>query len=151
MDRRVTIVGSGNTIIIAASQEDTGGAFALLDYELAPGFAALPPHRHQREDEAAYVLEGRLCVRVGRRDRYLEPGEFVLLRRGVVHALRNIGPRPARFMLLLIPAGFEQCLRDLDGVAEGEGGLTAELVAQLLAQYGVRITRAGRSLQRAPP
>ena len=43
MGQRVTIIGVASTIVIAAGEEDTGGAFALLDYELAPGFASLPP------------------------------------------------------------------------------------------------------------
>src|SRR5579862_5719861 len=118
MAQRTALIGVGSTIMIAAGTEDTGGAFALLDYELAPGFAGLPPHVHQHEDEAAYVLEGQLLVRLGASERLLGPGEFVLLPRGVVHAQRNPGPAPARFLALLIPAGFEQCLQDLDAVLE---------------------------------
>src|SRR5579872_4957271 len=119
MDQRTALVGAGNTITIAAGKEDTEGAFTLLDYELAPGFAALPPHVHHQEDEAAYVLEGRLLVRVGETERLVGPGEFVLLPRGTVHAQRNPGPVPVRFLMLLIPAGFEQYFHDLDLLLSG--------------------------------
>ncbi len=61
MDQRIVLLGQGNTIAVVAGTEQTGGAFSLLDYELAPGFVALPPHIHQREDTAIYVLGGPIA------------------------------------------------------------------------------------------
>jgi len=92
-----------NTIVIPAGAEDTHGTFALLDYELAPGATGLPPHSHQDEDEATYVLEGQVLVRLGDSERLLGPGDFAYLPRQVTHAQRNPGPEPARFLMLLVP------------------------------------------------
>ncbi|HWE61868.1 MAG TPA: cupin domain-containing protein [Chloroflexota bacterium] len=138
MDQRTALIGVGHTIIIAAGQEDTGGAFALLDYEMAPGFAGPLPHIHQHEDEAAYVLEGQLLVRLGETERLVGPGEFVFLPRGIAHAQSNPGPEPARFLVLLIPAGFEQCFPDLEALLEAGAPCSPETIALLLARYGVR-------------
>ncbi|MGH2388021.1 MAG: cupin domain-containing protein, partial [Chloroflexota bacterium] len=130
--------GIGNTITIAAGQEDTGNVFALLDYELAPGFAGLPPHRHQNEDVAIYVLEGHLQVWVGQTQRRLGPGDFIFLPRGITHGPRNAESEPTRFLLFLIPAGFERCFRDLEAALGEDAVFSAEIVAPLLAGYGVR-------------
>jgi quercetin dioxygenase-like cupin family protein len=139
MDQRFAILGVGNTIMVAAGTGDTGGAFALLDYELAPGFTGLPPRIHSREDEAAYVLEGTLLVRVGETERLVGPGEFVLLPRGVVHAQSNPGRVPARFLVLLIPAGFEQYFHDLDALLASGAPYSPQTFGSLMARYGVRL------------
>jgi quercetin dioxygenase-like cupin family protein len=138
MEQRTALVGAGNTITIAAGSVATGGVFALLDYELAPGFASLPPHIHEHEDEAAYVLEGQLLVRLGASERLLGPGDFMLLPRGIVHAHSNPGQEPVRFLALLVPAGFERCLADLDAMLEDRGSFSPETIVPLLARYGVR-------------
>ena len=138
MDQRTALIGVGNTITIAAGKEDTGGAFALLDYELAPGFTGLPQHYHRREDEAIYVLEGQLLVVVGRTEHRIGPGEFIFLPKGIAHAQRNRGTEPARFLVVLIPAGFEQCLQELEAVLEGGAPFSPEAIAPLLARYGVQ-------------
>ncbi len=138
MEQRVVLLGAGNTIAIAAGAEDTNGAFALLDYELAPGFAALPPHVHQREDTAIYVLEGQLQVQVGRSRRLVGPGEFIFLARNIAHAQSNPGSRPVRFLTILIPGGFERCYPALEAQLEfGDPG-SAETLVRILASYGVR-------------
>jgi quercetin dioxygenase-like cupin family protein len=138
MEPRVVLLGAGNTIALAAGATDSNGAFALLDYELAPGFSALPPHVHQREDAAIYVLEGRLLVQLGRAKRLVGPGEFIFLPRGVVHAQSNPGSRPVRFLVLIIPGGFESCYPALEALQlDGAPGLS-EALTTLLAAYGVR-------------
>ncbi|MGH2411172.1 MAG: cupin domain-containing protein [Chloroflexota bacterium] len=138
MDQRTTLIGVGHTITIAAGREDTGGAFALLDYELAPGFGSSPPLIHHREDEAVYVLEGRLLTRVGEIERLVGPGEFIFLPKGIGHAQSNPGPEPVRFLVLVIPAGFEQYFPDLEALLEGGAQLSPETTGPLLAHYGVR-------------
>ena len=49
-------------VVIKASADTTGGAFAIVE-EIAP--LDTPLHVHEREDEVFYVLEGRHVVEVG--------------------------------------------------------------------------------------
>ncbi len=139
MNRCTAILGTGNTIVIAASTADTGGRLALLDHELAPGFVALPLHVHTAEDAAVYVLEGTLLARQDLGERLLEAGAFIFLPRGTAHALSNPSLEPARFLMLLIPAGFEQCLADLDTLLETGAPWASHIVVAALARYGVRL------------
>ena len=42
------------------SGEDSGGGFSLVEHLMPPRCLAAPLHRHSREDEYSYVLEGRV-------------------------------------------------------------------------------------------
>ena len=42
-------------------------------------------HRHDNEDELFYVIEGRLLIELADRTLTLDPGEFVVIPRGVDH------------------------------------------------------------------
>src|SRR5258708_30243030 len=57
--------GKGLGAIIRVSSADTGGSVSVVEHTLEPGFLGVPLHRHQREDETSYVLEGALTVRIG--------------------------------------------------------------------------------------
>jgi mannose-6-phosphate isomerase-like protein (cupin superfamily) len=42
-------------------------------------------HRHEAEDELFWVVKGRLLIKLRDGDIWLEPGEFVVIPRGVEH------------------------------------------------------------------
>jgi hypothetical protein len=67
-----------------------------------------------------------------------------------VHALRNPGPEPARFLVLLLPAGFERCFHALEALVEGGAPLAPDTIAPLLARYGVRAVAATEPERRTP-
>ena len=42
-------------------------------------------HQHESEDELFLVVQGRLLIRLRDRELWLDPGEFVIIPRGVEH------------------------------------------------------------------
>ena len=44
--------------------KDTVGAYSFTEFIAAPGTGPVP-HRHSREDESFYILEGQLEFRIG--------------------------------------------------------------------------------------
>ena len=70
-----------------------------------PSGVATPLHRHTREAEAFYVLDGRMDYRAGDEDHELYEGCFIYLPAGLPHAFRIRGDRPARFLSLVEPGG----------------------------------------------
>ena len=44
---------------------DSGGGFSLVEHPMSPRALAAPLHRHSREDEYSYVLEGRVGALLG--------------------------------------------------------------------------------------
>jgi quercetin dioxygenase-like cupin family protein len=97
----------GDLYTVKASGEDTGGAFALIEV-LVPPQSGPPPHRHRREDEAFYVLEGEFEVHVDDRCLTAGPGTWVPLAKGSLHHFKNIGSTPAKMLILATPAGLDR-------------------------------------------
>ena len=92
---------------VKAGGEQTRGAFTLIEYTCAPGFAP-PPHIHHAEDEAFYILEGEKTVTCGDRTWTAGPGAFVFLPRGIPHTYEVRGPTPLRGLQITTPAQFER-------------------------------------------
>ena len=103
--------------------EATAGGFSLVEHPMSAHALAAPLHRHLREDEYSYVLEGRLGALLG--DEVLEagPGDLVFKPRGEWHTFWNAEEAPCRILEIIAPAGFERFfaeLVDLDGVAQAD-------------------------------
>lgn len=65
-----------------------------------PGYQA-PLHLHHEDDEAWYVLAGRLVVRIGDNDYDVPAGAAVIGPRGLPHTFWNPDPVPARYVLIM--------------------------------------------------
>lgn len=73
-----------------------------------PPGVATPLHRHTREAEAFYLLEGEMTYRAGESDHELYAGCFIYLPAGIPHAFRIRGGSPARFLAIVDPGGLLQ-------------------------------------------
>src|SRR3954469_10248641 len=111
---QVRFQGFGTRYVVSAEQ--TGGAFAMVEHDLAPRTLGAPMHTHAREDEISHVTAGRLGVQIG--DEVLEagPGETVVKPRGIAHAFWNPGEDPGRFLELSPPPGFEGYFAELEPI-----------------------------------
>lgn len=97
-------VGIGSVCLSGA---DTGGAFCLLEVNLAPGIG-VPRHTHTREDETYYVTSGELEVIVGDETFVLQAGDSLMAPRDIPHQLRNSGSTMNHYLLVFSPSGFEE-------------------------------------------
>jgi mannose-6-phosphate isomerase-like protein (cupin superfamily) len=68
-----------------------------------PGLPIAPLHLHRSDDEAWFVLEGRLGFRVGDEEREIGAGESLLATRGTPHSYWNPSSEPARYLLVMTP------------------------------------------------
>lgn len=107
----------GERMVLKATGELTGGAFTICEDLVAAG-SEPPPHFHEREDEAFYLLEGTLEVMVGDQSYQAGPGAFVFLPRLVPHSWRVIGAEPVRMLAFFTPAGVEGFFQALGRPAE---------------------------------
>ena len=134
--------------------EDAGGDFSLVEHPLSPRALAAPLHRHTREDEYSFVLEGRMGGLLG--DEVVEagPGDLVFKPRNEWHTFWNAGEEPCRILEIIAPAGFEHFFKglvDLGGALDADpdelAALNAryglemkpETVPELLERFGLRI------------
>jgi mannose-6-phosphate isomerase-like protein (cupin superfamily) len=95
---------NGGLVTFYALGEDTGGAFTLFEEAVAPQDRALP-HLHHEEDQAFYVLEGKLEFYCDDRTFTADVGSFVYVPRGTTHSYENLGTEPGRLLILSTPAG----------------------------------------------
>jgi quercetin dioxygenase-like cupin family protein len=112
---------------------ETGERVSLVEHPMSPRALAAPLHRHTREDEYSYVLEGRLGALLGDEVVIGEPGDLVFKPRGQWHTFWNAGDEPARILEIISPAGFERFfaeLVDLGGVTRAEPTTLAALCAR---------------------
>lgn len=126
--------------------EESGGGFSLVEHPIPPRHLAAPLHRHSREDEYSYVLEGRMGALLGDDVVYAEAGDLAFKPRDQWHAFWNAGDTPCRILEIISPAGFEHFF---DEFATGVGSPEAhrarygtevdvDSVARLCEQHGLR-------------
>jgi mannose-6-phosphate isomerase-like protein (cupin superfamily) len=120
------------------SGEESGGGFSLVEHPMAPRHLAAPLHRHSREDEYSFVLEGRLGALLGDEVVFGEPGDLVFKPRGQWHTFWNAGDTPARILEIISPAGFEGYFEELIDLL-GAGPPDPAALGTLTARYGLEV------------
>jgi mannose-6-phosphate isomerase-like protein (cupin superfamily) len=111
----------------------SGGGVALVEHPMSPWALAAPLHRHTREDEYSYVIEGRVGALLGDEVVVAGPGDLIFKPRGQWHTFWNAGDEPARILEVISPAGFERYfdeLVDLGGVTAAEPATLMDLCAR---------------------
>lgn len=89
-----TVVGSVGSSFVVAEWKDTAGP-------PGPPRWIAPLHLHRNDDEAWYVLEGKLCVRVGTEIVQAGAGSAVFVPRGTPHTYWNPGSGLLRYLLVM--------------------------------------------------
>ncbi|HEX2187418.1 MAG TPA: cupin domain-containing protein [Longimicrobiaceae bacterium] len=96
----------------------TGGAYVEMDCTAEPG-AGTMVHYHPGQEESFRVLEGSLEVLREGRWSAVRAGETHTVPEGAVHAWRNSGGAPVRFLNVHRPAlGFQAHMETLDRLAK---------------------------------
>ncbi len=136
-------VSVGELVTVLATAEQTGGSFGLMEGVIAKG-AEPPPHVHHREDEAFYVLDGEVVVRVGDDSFLATPGSFIFCPRDIPHRL-TVRTEQLRTLTWVTPGGLESFFVELGEPAPGrslpaeQAPLDLERVVTLAAHYGAEV------------
>jgi len=115
---------------------EVGDRFALVEHPMPPHALAAPIHRHSREDEYSFVLEGRMGAILGDELVQASAGDLVFKPRNQWHTFWNAGDEPCRILELISPAGFERYFEEL---IEMTGPRTPETIGPLAARYGLEL------------
>ena len=135
-----TVSVLGDQYTYKAVGADTGGAYGLVETTAPAGSAGPPPHIHHMEDEAFYVLEGELTVLIGAQVRKAAAGTFAFIPRGSVHTVANEADQPARALVIVSPAGFEQAFEEMSAVApRADASSDLERLIAIVQKYNVEI------------
>jgi mannose-6-phosphate isomerase-like protein (cupin superfamily) len=117
---------------------DSGGGFSLVEHPMSARALGAPLHRHTREDEYSYVLEGRVGALLGDTVVVGSRGDLIFKPRGQWHTFWNAGDEPARILEIISPAGFERYFAELVELGGSRNASPQELRA-LGQRYGLEV------------
>ena len=117
---------------------EADGRFALVEHPMAPRALAAPLHRHTREDEYSFVLEGQVGALLGEAVVTGRPGDLIFKPRGQWHTFWNAGDTPARILEIISPAGFEVFFREV-GERGGVTRIAPDELTRLCDRYGLEM------------
>jgi quercetin dioxygenase-like cupin family protein len=99
---KLNIPAIGLELSVCLPLDASGGSLTVLETVNAAGFGP-PLHRHH-ETEIFRVLEGEYLYEVDGRRFQAATGDLITVPGGVAHTFTNISDRPARQLVLMLPA-----------------------------------------------
>jgi len=126
----------GEEIRIHLSGKETGGSLSQWEIVTPPG-GGPPPHYHTREDEAFWVLEGRVAFLVDGAWQEVGPGAGAYLPRNSVHTFKNVGETPSRMMATSTPSGFEDFFATAAEEFAKPEGPNIPKIMKIAAEHGI--------------
>jgi quercetin dioxygenase-like cupin family protein len=94
-------------VLVKLANADSDGAVAVFEHAVAPMFGPLL-HRHSREDEWFYVLDGEITAEIDGQRIVLRKGSSAFAPRGTAHTYQNFDDAAAEILVLVVPGGFNQ-------------------------------------------
>ena len=93
--------------------ESVGGSAAIVEHTLDAKCLGAQMHKHTRENEISYVLEGELSVIQNGEVQTAGPGQFIVKPMGIFHTFWNAGDKMVRFLEIITPGNFEYYFAEL--------------------------------------
>ena len=135
------MLGSMGVRFMLAADE-TGGGFSLVEHPIPPHALAAPLHRHSREDEYSFILEGTIGALLGDEVVLGEVGDLIFKPRGQWHTFWNAGDKPARILEVISPGGFERYFEEMVELLEVSAGPPdPSALAAIAARHGLEVDR----------
>ncbi|MDQ3045726.1 MAG: cupin domain-containing protein [Chloroflexota bacterium] len=119
--------------------DESGGGFSLVEHPMPPRALAAPMHRHSREDEYSFVLEGRVGALLGEEVVYGNPGDLIFKPRGQWHTFWNAGDEPAKILEVISPAGFEKYFAAVTELPMNAGPPDFTKLTAVAASFGLEL------------
>ena len=117
-------------------------SFSLQRWQAPPGAGGIPVHLHRRTEEAFYVIDGEIGLWLDDHVEVLPMGSYVHVPPGRPHSFWNPGERPATYITVMAPGGFERYLVEvaagLRDVADEEQA--TKLRERLATAYDITVT-----------
>jgi len=118
--------------------DESGGGFSLVEHPMSARALGAPMHRHTREDEYSYVIEGRIGALIGDHVMETGPGSLIFKPRQQWHTFWNAGDSPARILEIISPAGFERYFAELAALG-GSRVASPRALKSLAERYSLEV------------
>ena len=137
----------GEHVPYKVPSQRTGGAYSLFEVTTQPN-GGPPPHVQHREDEALYVLEGEYEFLSGEETIRAGTGSLIYVRKGTLHAHKNVGEGVGRMLVTETPGGlyehfFEEVGKPMEGEAKPlafeERSEVERRIMEVASEYGIEV------------
>jgi quercetin dioxygenase-like cupin family protein len=128
----------GQEVLVKLTNGDTNGAAAVFHLTV-PRMSGPPLHRHSREDEWFYVLDGEITAETDGQRSVLHRGGCAFGRRGTVRAFQNFGTATAHTLVIVTPGGFHRFFEKLSSLNKGLPAPDLVRSEQLMNEYGMEL------------
>ncbi len=144
--RKKTLWLLGDYYTEKISGSKTQGRYAVWEIEVNTQQGP-PLHRHSKEDEGFYVLEGQFLFPYGNSEIKAGKGEYAYAPRGEFHTYRNIGNSLGKLLLVITPPDFEKFFQEVGIVVEERSSFKepqithadVEKAVEIASKYGLEI------------
>ena len=128
----------GDQIWIKLGHADTNGSYAIME-AVTPPQGGPPLHRHSREDESFYVMEGDFVFEIDGEKIPASSGCTLFAPRGTAHTFQNVGKTSGRVLVVVQPAGLDVFFDEVAQAASGMAQLDLQVVVPLAQKYGLEL------------
>jgi quercetin dioxygenase-like cupin family protein len=128
----------GEPCLTKLAGSDTDGAAAVMHLTV-PKMSGPPLHRHSREDEWFYVLDGELTFEVDGNRFTGTAGSSAFAPRGTVHAYQNFQNEAAHILVMVTPAGLDDFFEEVAALNKGRSQPDYARVEKLMESYGMEL------------
>ena len=132
----LNVLGEPGMVKLAGT--DTQDAVAVVHLTV-PKLSGPPLHRHSREDEWFYVLDGEITVEVDGQRHSAGAGTSVFAPRGTAHAFQNFRDETAHILVMVTPGGLERFFEDVTTLNKDLSQPDIPRVEQLMQSYGMEL------------
>lgn len=127
----------GFQMSLKASEEDTAGAFSLLEADEPPNFGP-PMHIHHNCAEAFYVLAGEYVIFIEEQEFRCPAGSFVYIPSGIRHGFR-VGTESSRKLNVYVPGAMVGYFDNLSE-AIAAGNADPGVLDRIANDHGMQVT-----------
>jgi len=117
--------------------ESVGGSAAIVEHTLDAKCLGAPMHKHTRENEISYVLEGELSVIQNGEVQTAGPGQYIVKPKEIFHTFWNAGNETVRFIEIITPGNFEYYFAELAPYLHPGKPPQMDKVRETAAKYGL--------------
>lgn len=126
----------GFQMSLKASEEDTAGAFSLLEADEPPNFGP-PMHIHHNCAEAFYVLAGEYLIFIEDQEFRCPAGSFVYIPSGIRHGFR-VGSESSRKLNVYVPGAMVGYFDKLSQ-AIADGNADPGVLDRIATDHGMQV------------
>jgi len=129
----------GEPVLVKLASSDSEGAAAVF-HITAPPMSGPPLHRHSREDEFFYVLEGVITFEIDGQRIETKAGDSAYAARGTAHAYQNFAAETAKMLVMTTPGtNFNEFFVRLSAHNEGLPVPDFQGSERLMNEYGMEM------------